>query len=102
MGIQLRNENKLEDMSKIIEEFHHSYVPTKPSEGSITLDDKTTVPYDDTRFFKIILGGDQLTVARGRGTAALRASHDRPQDRFEGIVFSCEDFHCRMVLMKVS
>ena len=48
------------------------------------------------------MGGDQLTVARGRGTVALRASHDRPHDRLEGVEFTCEDWHSRQVLMRVS
>ena len=75
LGIQLYNENKLDEMSKILEKFHQ-YVPTEPSEGTITLPDDTTRSIDNTLFFQLLMGGDQLTVARVRGTAALRATHD--------------------------
>lgn len=89
-------------MAKILEELHKSYVPTQPSEGSIILPSGHTKAIDNTRFFKILFGGDQLTVARARGTAALRATHDRPVDKLDGIIPVIEDWHARMTLMKVT
>lgn len=47
------------------------------------------------------MGGDQLTVARARGTAALRATHDSPTERLNGIIPVIEDWHVRLTLMKV-
>ena len=89
-------------MSKILEEFHQKYIPTQPSEGSMLLPNGNTLSFDSTTFFRTLLGGDQLTVACGRETVALRASHDTPHDRLEGVEFNCEDWHCRQVLMRVS
>lgn len=99
LGVLLFNENKLEDMAKILEELHKSYVPTQPSERSTVLPCGRTKVIDNTRFFKILFGGDQLTVARARGTAALRASHDRPLDQLGGIIPVIEDWHARLKVL---
>lgn len=53
-------------------------------------------------FFRILLGGDQLTVAHVRGTQALRATEDKAIDRLEGIIPIVADWHARMTLMIVS
>ena len=94
------NENKLDDMTKILEKFHE-LVPTLSHEGHLKLPNGGVLDFDDTRFFQIHLGGDQLTVARARGAQALRASHDNPHDRLEGIIPVIEDWHSRMTLMRV-
>ena len=70
MGIHLHNENKLHEMSKILEHFT-TPVPTLPADGQLVLGNGTMIDYDDTRFFKIFLGGEQLTATRIRGTQAL-------------------------------
>ena len=101
LGVQLRNENKLEDMGKILEELHIKCVPTNRSEGELTLPNGHTIPVDDTQFFQTLLGGDQLTVARVRGTVGLRRTHDKPLDHLDGILPVVEDWHARMTLMKV-
>ena len=77
-------------------------VPTEPAEGQHMLPNGSTVPYHDTWFFKILLGGDQLTVARVRGTQTLRDSEDKVVDRLEGVIPVVEDWHARMTLMIVS
>ena len=97
----LKNESKLDEMSSILEQFM-KLVPTEPAEGLHVLPNGSTVPYDNTQFFKILLGGDQLTVARVRGTQALRASEDKAVDRLEGVIPVVEDWHARMTLMIVS
>lgn len=87
-------------MSKLLEHFHQ-YVPTLAAEGCHKLPDGD-FNFDDTRFFPVLLGGDQLTVARARAAQALRMSHNTPQDRLEGIIPVVEDWHARMTLMRVS
>jgi L1 cell adhesion molecule like protein len=101
LGVQLFNENKLEDMSKILANLH-KLVPTREKTGKLTLPNGGTLEFDDTTFFQILLGGDQLTVARARGTQALRASHETARDRLEGIIPVCEDWHSRMTFLRVS
>ena len=98
LGIQLLSENNLNDMSKLLENFH-KLVPTHDKEGHLTLPNGEMLDFDDTSFFTVLLGGDQLTVARARGAQAMRDSHDRPSDRLEGIIPVVEDWHSRMTLM---
>lgn len=76
-------------------------VPTLPAEGKLTLPNGEELDFDDTKFAKIIFGGDQLTVARVRGTQGLRLSEDKAVDRLEGLIPVIEDWHVRMSLMKV-
>ena len=87
-------------MGKIMSEFH-KYVPTCSQEGQITLPNGSTIEFDDTRFFQILFGGDQHTVARARGAQALRATHDSAKERLEGLCPVVENWHARMILMKV-
>lgn len=88
-------------MANILEEFHEKYVPTVPAEGSVTLPDGSTRTYDDTKFHKLLFGGDQLTVARARGAAELRSLNAKCVHRLEGLTPVVEDWHARMTLMKV-
>lgn len=77
------------------------YVPTLSAEGILICPNGREVIYDDTRFDRKLIGGDQLTVARIRGTQYLRASEDKRVDRYEGLVPVVEDWHARMTLLKV-
>lgn len=97
----LWNENKLDEMGKILSEFH-KYVPTLNRIGHLTLPNGSSIDYDDSRFFQILFGGDQLTVARARGAQSLRATHDSAKERLEGVCPVIEDWHARMTLMKVN
>ena len=101
MGVLLHNENRLDEMSKILEHFM-TFVPTLPKEGEITLHNYSKVAFDDTDFFKLLLGGDQLTAARIRGTQALRVTQDKAVDRLQGLIPVVEDWHSRMALVDVS
>ena len=77
-------------------------VPTLAAEGHLALPNGSMLNFDNTRFYKILFGGDQLTAARIRGTQALRDSQDKAVDRLEGITAVAEDWHSRIVLVKVS
>ena len=57
--------------------------------------------FDNTQFSKILLGGDQLTAARARGTQAIRRTERTPANRLQGLIPVIEDWHVRMSLMKV-
>ena len=87
-------------MAKILS-YYMTLVPTLNMQQDITLPNGSTLTIDNTQFFPILFGGDQLTVARVRGTQALRVSHDSPVDCLEGVVPIVEDWHARMTLMKV-
>ena len=98
MGVNLQDENKLEEMSKITEHYM-TYVPTVEAKGHLVLPNEDSLIQHSFPFF---FGGDQLTVVRIHGTQPLRDSHDKLTDRLEGLLPVVEDWHTRMVLMKVS
>ena len=87
-------------MSKIMEVLH-KYVPTKASEGQLHLPNGSTLPYDNTTFFEILLGGDQLTVARAAGVQDLRKGHEMALERLEGLTPVVEDWYTRVILLEV-
>jgi len=96
----LNNENKLNEMKHILAHYM-KYVPTLPAEGTLICRNGREVIYDDTQFDRKLIGGDQLTVARIRGTQCLRASEDKRVNRYEGLAPVVEDWHARMTLLKV-
>lgn len=96
----MHNENKLDEMGKILD-FYMKLVPTLKCEQHVSLPNGGVLDTDNTQFFSILFGGDQLTAARIRGTQALRDTHDSAVDRCEGIIPVVEDWHSRMTLMKV-
>ena len=87
-------------MGKILD-YYMKLVPTLKAEQCVSLPNGSVVNTDNTQFFSILFGGDQLTVARMRGTQALRDTHDTAVDRCEGITPVIEDWHARMALLKV-
>ena len=87
-------------MSKIMDALH-AYVPTHASEGQLTLPNGSDLSFDDTTFFKILIGGDQLTVARVAGVQTLRMGHATTLDRLEGLIPVVEDWHTRVILLEV-
>ena len=60
---------------------------------------------DEEIYHQILLGGDQLTVARARGSVAVRADHIAHvcsrRDRLEGLLPVVEDWHAKQCLLKV-
>ena len=101
LGVQLHNENKLDEMGKILEHFM-TLVPTLPADGHKVLPNGSILEFDNTQFSQVLIGGDQLTAARIRGTQANRVTQDMPIDRLQGLLAVTEDWHSRMALIKVS
>ena len=98
--MQLQNENKLDERSIILQNIM-TLVPSLPSESEVELPDGGKVKYDSTKFFKILLGGDQLTIARVHGTQCLFHGSDKAMKCLQGIIPVQEDWHARMNFMKV-
>lgn len=97
LGVELLNENKVDEMSAIMKNIH-KYIPKavhsvlyEGEEGAI-----------DEEFFQgMLFGGDQLTVCRSRGAQAARCNDDEAIDRLDGITPVAEDWHARLTLMRV-
>ena len=60
-----------------------------------------TVDVTTSHFSHILLGGDQLTVARVRGSQGALLNSDSGIERVEGFVPVIEDWHTKMCYMKV-
>ena len=79
----------------------HEYVPTKHVVVERTLVSGEMKMMEDHAMCKTLIGGDQLTVVRVRGSAAARVDHQTKKDRLEGFVPIIEDWHAKQCLMKV-
>ena len=95
------NENKVAEMAQILDCLH-KYVPSQAMEKVFTLPDGTKISRGDYHHVPVLLGGDQLTVARARGAQAIRSSHDNATERLSGIIPVVEDWHARQTLMEVN
>ena len=99
-GVLLFDENKLEEMSQIIE--HYIYlVPAIPVEGHYAQRNGNLLTFDDTRFWTVLFGGEQLTVAWIPGTQTLQDTQETAKLCLEGVVPVVKDWHSRTTFMKV-
>jgi len=80
----------------------HEYIPTKPVVTERTLESGEVKRMEDYAMCKSLIGGDQLTVARVRGSAAARVDHQTKKDRLEGFIPVVEDWHAKQCLLKVN
>ena len=92
---------KVDEMCKIIEQLHR-YVPSVWTDETIPLPNGEELSVKEVSMWETLFGGDQLTVARARGSIAIRANHPDAKERLEGLVPTVEDWHSRMTLMKVN
>ena len=98
--MQLRNENKLDELCDILSELQ-TYCPLISVPSVIKLPNGNTLASDDVKYHEILFGGDQLTRARAVGAIQLRAGHDEPTHKLIGLVPVIEDWHTRQTLLKV-
>lgn len=100
LGIVQHNENKIDEMTKIMD-IIHSYVPSVAQVNHRILPNGDILDEERHFFHKTLLGGDQLTVARARGSKAIRGDHDSNQQRLDGLLPTVEDWHAKQCLLKV-
>lgn len=101
LGVQLKNENVLEEMVEIMSHMQE-YVPTLSKMLDLEVTGESSIRVKADHFHNILLGGDQLTVARARGAQHVRENSVDGVGRLEGLVPVCEDWHARVVLLSVS
>ena len=75
LGVLLLNENKVDEMTKILDCFHQ-YVPSEAVTITTATPDGNVVEYSDYKLVKIHLGGDQLTVSRVNGAKDITKDHE--------------------------
>ena len=71
LGVLQHNENRIDEMTKIMDHVH-TYVPSVSQCNIVTLPNEDTFEDKKDVFHRILLGGDQFTVARARGSIAIR------------------------------
>ena len=108
LGVLLKNEKKHSDMIDILE-CAHKYIPTQTTEETLKVpveadgeeneEDDIVLKIDE--FHYLLYGGDQLTVERMRGAKNIRSNLCRGKERLEGIQPVIEDWHAKVVLLKV-
>ena len=86
-----------------IMEHLHQYVPTIHGEERADIpgtEDHITLQVDE--FHHILMGGDQLTVARARGAQRTRENSESASECLQGLIPVVEDWHAKQCLMGVS
>ena len=78
----------------------HKYVPQR--DENIALEFRgSSYTTKNVSVHPILFGGDQLTVARARGSIAARQDHFTRRERLEGLMPVIEDWHAKQCLLKV-
>lgn len=80
----------------------HKYVPATVIQGTYL--DSCGVEKEAVveKFHYILLGGDQLTASRARGSQRIRRNSRTPRGRIEGFCPIVEDWHAKGILMTLS
>lgn len=89
-------------MCKILDHLHLHYIPSTATTKEIVLENGETITHVDYNLVKILLGGDQVTVARTHGAKGIRLNHEDSKSSLKGIIPVVEDWHTRQTLMQVS
>ena len=102
LGIIPKSENKGDEMVEIMSNLHQ-YVPkVEYTEDCFISDIGETVQVPSAFLHPILIGGDQLTAARGRGAKKAKVHADSPTSRLEGLIPVAEDWHTKVTLLQVS
>ena len=88
LGVQLLNENKVDEMCAILDQLQ-KYVPTICSSETTYLPSGESYTYQNTDMYEILFGGDQLTWAKERGAIAARSNHHTKKDQLKGLINTC-------------
>lgn len=92
---------KNEEMTDVMKHLQQ-YVPIESEEGEV--EDPAngeTVKITIDHFHYILFGGDQLTVERAFGVKNSKQNENRGLDRIEGLVPVIEDWHAKVIFLKV-
>lgn len=104
LGVLPHSEISYEDMIKVLEKVH-VYVPSKDMERRVTVPNKegpaSVITIDDKKFSTLLVGGDQLTVARIRGAQMIRGNSETSEQRFDGLLPVAEDWHAKLCFLEV-
>ena len=72
-----------------------TFVPAVNSTKQLSLLEDGVAELEDEDFHRILIGGDQLTVARCCGSAAVRSDHSTSRERLCGLTPVSEDWYAK-------
>ena len=78
----------------------HKYVPSSVSTSSVVVNGAEHMLENEV-LYPICFGGDQMSVARYRGSAVIRNNSTSASKRLEGLFPVNEDWHSQVTLLKV-
>lgn len=96
----MKNENKTDEMVDILDDLQ-KYVPSERTTKEFLIAPGKVFSLQLDHFSHVLLGGDQLTVARICGAQRIRRNSYNGQDRVEGLVPVVEDWHAKVCFLKV-
>ena len=95
------NENKGDEMIKILQHLQR-YIPTKEIEEEVYIPtEQNLIKRSVVLQHKLLLGGDQLTVARTRGAQMAMCNARTADKKLEGFIPTIQDWHSKVVLTEV-
>ena len=90
---------KYEDMIEIMLNLH-KYVPSRNVTKTVTVNGLEHI-IEDKKMYPLLFGGDQLSVARYRGSKTIRKCSSNSVQRLEGLLPVTEDWHTEVTVLKV-
>ena len=81
---------------------HHQYMPALCQEKDLVVGFGDDVTVCGATFHEILMGGDQLTAARGRGAQGIRMKGDNAVLCLEGLHMFTLDWHTKMNMLEVT
>ena len=103
MGMFFKSEQKSDGMTDILKALH-SYVPVVDTVHHSIVDvDGSIKPVTimEQKMYKVLFGGDQLTVEWARNIQRVRDNSNTASHRMDGLVPVSKDWHSKMCFYKV-
>lgn len=88
-------------MTEILQSLHQ-YVPCVSSETTKTISTNENIVEYVENMHSILIGGDQVTVARIRAAQYAKRNSERPTKRLDGFIPVIEDWHTKANILDVS
>ena len=91
-------------MIQVLEKIY-VYVPSTDVEREFKIPNEggseSATKVDDKKFTMLLVGGDQLTVARICGVQMICGNSETSEQQFEGLLPVAEDWHAKMCFLEV-
>ena len=100
LGGLLYNKSKGDEMIKIMSHVHQ-LVPVVEYKQEVNVGDGRTTSQPMSTLHPVLLGGDQLTAARIRGTQEAKFNSVPISKRFDGLTPVIEDWHTKVNILEV-